>query len=248
MTIENEDQLEKLRVVGNLVARTLAAMGEALEPGMTTKELDDFGRALLEKEGARSAPELTYNFPGATCISVGPDCAHGIPGDTVVKAGDLINIDVSAELDGYFGDTGASFAVPPITKRVERLCRDGRRAMWAGIRSVQPGARLNEVGRSIERFAEKNGYSLVRNLASHGVGRSLHDDPREIPTWYEPRDRRTIPEGLVFTIEPFLSLGADWVEELDDGWTLRPPQRQATVQYEHTLVATRNGPLVLTLV
>ncbi len=247
MTIENEDQLEKLRAVGRLVARTLAAMGEALEPGMTTRELDDFGRALLEKEGARSAPELTYNFPGATCISVGPDCAHGIPGDTVIKAGDLINIDVSAELDGYFGDTGASFSVPPTTKRIERLCRDGRRAMWAGIRAVQPGARLNDIGRSIERFADKNGYSLVRNLASHGVGRSLHDEPREIPTWYEPRDRRTIPEGLVFTIEPFLSLGADWVDELDDGWTLRPPQGQATVQYEHTLVATRNGPLVLTL-
>jgi methionyl aminopeptidase len=247
MTIENEDQLEKLRVVGNLVARTLAAMGEALEPGMTTRELDKLGRALLEKEGARSAPELTYDFPGATCISVGPDCAHGIPDDTAIKAGDLINIDVSAELDGYFGDTGASFAVPPTTRRVERLCRDGRRAMWAGIRAVKAGGRLNAVGRSIESFAQKNGYSLVRNLASHGVGRSLHDDPREIATWYEPRDRRTIPEGLVFTIEPFLSLGADWVEERDDGWTLRPPRGQPTVQYEHTLVATRNGPLVLTL-
>jgi methionyl aminopeptidase len=248
MTVENEDQLEKLRVIGALVARTLTAMGAALEPGMTTLELDDFGRALLEKEGARSAPELTYNFPGATCISVGPDCAHGIRRDTVIKAGDLINIDVSAELDGYFGDTGASFSVPPTTKRIERLCRDGRRAMWAGIRSVKPGGRLNEVGRSIEAFASKNGYSLVKNLASHGVGRSLHDEPREIPTWHEPRDRRVIPEGLVFTIEPFLSLGADWVEELDDGWTLRPPHGQATVQYEHTLVATRNGPLVLTLV
>lgn len=247
MTIETEDQLEKLRVVGALVARTLAAMGEALEPGMTTKELDDYGRALLEKDGARSAPELTYNFPGATCISVGPDCAHGIPDGTVVRAGDLINIDVSAELDGYFGDTGASFAVPPVTRRIERLCRDGRRAMWAGIRAVKPGARLNEVGRSIETFAQKNGYSLVRNLASHGVGLSLHDEPKEIPTWYEPRDRRVIPEGLVFTIEPFLSLGADWVEELDDGWTLCPPQRQPTVQYEHTLVATRNGPLILTM-
>jgi methionyl aminopeptidase len=247
MTIENEDQLEKLRTIGKLVARTLAAMGEALEPGITTKELDDLGRALLEKEGARSAPELTYNFPGATCISVGPDCAHGIPDGTVVKAGDLINIDVSAELDGYFGDTGASFAVPPTSDRVERLCRDGRRAMWAGIRAVKSGARLNEIGRSIETFAKKNGYSLVRNLASHGIGRSLHDDPSEIPTWYERNDRRRIPEGLVFTIEPFLSLGADWVEPRADGWTLRPPQHQATVQYEHTLVATRRGPLVLTL-
>lgn len=247
MTIESEDQLEKLRAVGRLTARTLTAMGRALEPGMTTRELDNLGRAMLEKEGARSAPELTYGFPGATCISVGPDCAHGIPDDTVVKAGDLINIDVSAELNGYFGDTGASFAVPPVKPRIDRLCRDGRRAMWAGVRAVRPGARLNAIGRSIERFADANGYSLVRNLASHGVGRSLHDEPAEIPTWHDPGDRRTISEGLVFTIEPFLSLGAEWVDERADGWTLYPPALQPTVQYEHTLVATRRGPVVLTL-
>jgi methionyl aminopeptidase len=247
MTIENEDQLDKLRSVGRLVARTLAAMSKALEPGITTRELDGLGRAMLEREGARSAPELVYAFPGATCISVGPDCAHGIPGDAVVKAGDLVNIDVSAELDGYFGDTGASFAVPPTKPRIERLCRDGRRAMWAGINAVKSGGRLNEVGRSIENFARKNGYSLVRDLASHGIGRSLHDEPGEIPTWYESRDRRTIAEGLVFTIEPFLSLGAESVEQQDDGWSLRPPRHQPTVQFEHTLVATRRGPVILTL-
>jgi methionyl aminopeptidase len=248
MTIGNEDELEKLRHVGGVVARTLQAMGAALEPGMTTRELDQIGRALLEREGARSAPELTYGFPGATCISIGPDVAHGIPDDRKVKAGDLINIDVSAEIDGFFGDTGASFAVPPVTKRVERLCRDGRRAMWSGIRAVKAGGKLNEIGRAIEGFASKNGYSLIRNLASHGVGASLHEDPGEIPTWYEPRDNRRIHEGLVFTIEPFLSLGADWVEELgDDGWTLTPPGGQPTVQYEHTLVATSRGPVVLTL-
>ena len=247
MTIGNEDELEKLRVVGRLVARTLAAMGEALEPGMTTRELDQLGRALLERDGARSAPEVTYDFPGATCISIGPDVAHGIPGDAVVKAGDLINIDVSAEIDGFFGDTGASFAVPPTPARIERLCRDGRRAMWSGIRAVKAGGRLNDVGRSIEGFARKNGYSLVRNLASHGVGRSLHDEPREIATWDEPSDTRRINEGLVFTIEPFLSLGADWVDERPDGWTLYPPGGQPTVQYEHTLVATSRGPVILTL-
>ncbi|WP_068877157.1 MULTISPECIES: type I methionyl aminopeptidase [unclassified Phenylobacterium] len=248
MTIGSEEDLEKLRAAGRLVARTLKAMGEALEPGITTRELDQIGRRMLEAEGARSAPELTYNFPGATCISVGPDVAHGIPGDRRVKAGDLINIDVSAELDGFFGDTGASFAVPPASKRVERLCRDGRRALWTGIRAVRPGAALSEPGRQIEAFARKNGYSLVRNLASHGVGASLHEEPTEIPTWHEPRERRRITEGLVFTLEPFLSLGADWVEEAnDDGWTLRPPGGEPTVQYEHTLVATRNGPVVLTL-
>src|SRR6185312_1492710 len=115
MTIENDEQLEALKAAGRVVARTLKAMGEALEPGITTKELDDLGRRLLDEAGARSAPELTYSFPGATCISVGPDVAHGIPGARRIEAGDLVNIDVSAELDGLFADTGASFAVPPVT-------------------------------------------------------------------------------------------------------------------------------------
>ena len=167
--------------------------------------------------------------------------------DRFIAAGDLVNIDVSAELNGFYGDTGASFAVPPVTAKIERLCRDGRRAMWSGIRAVRPGGKLNEIGKAIETFADKHGYSLVKNLASHGVGRSLHDDPGEIPTWWEPGDRRRIHEGLVFTIEPFLSLGADWVEELDDGWTLTPPGGEPTVQYEHTLVATKRGPVILTL-
>jgi len=247
MTIGSEDDLEKLKAAGRLVARTLKAMGEALEPGITTRELDALGRALLEAEGARSAPELTYDFPGATCISVGPDVAHGIPDERVVQAGDLINIDVSAELDGFFADTGASFAVPPVSNRVERLCRDGRRALWTGIRAVRPGADLNAPGREIEAFARKNGYSLVRNLASHGVGASLHEEPTEIATWADRSERRKITEGLAFTLEPFLSLGANWVEEGHDGWTLRPPGGEPTVQYEHTLVATRRGPVVVTL-
>src|SRR4051812_465518 len=205
MTIGNEDDLEKLRAAGQLVARTLAAMGEALEPGITTRELDELGRRLIEQAGGRSAPELTYGFPGATCISVGPDVAHGIPDDTRVQAGDLINIDVSAELDGFFGDTGASFAVPPVSARVERLCRDGRRALWSGIRAVRAGGDLNAPGRQIEAFAKKQGYSLVKNLASHGVGASLHEAPKEIATWADRSDRRKITEGLVFTLEPFLS-------------------------------------------
>ena len=247
MTIGSEEELEKLKAAGRLVARTLQAMGAALEPGVTTRELDDLGRKLLEDAGARPAPELTYGFPGATCISVGPDCAHGIPDERRVQAGDLINIDVSAELNGFFADTGASFAVPPVKPQIERLCRDGRRAMWAGIKAVKAGGQLNAIGASIEAFADRHGYSLVRNLASHGVGASLHEDPKEIATWREPGDRRRISDGLVFTIEPFLSLGADWVEELDDGWTLRPPGGHPTVQYEHTLVATRRGPVVVTL-
>ena len=130
---------------------------------------------------------------------------------------------------------------------IERLCRDGRRAMWSGIRAVRPGAPLNAIGKGVEGFARKNGYTLIRNLASHGVGRSLHEEPEGLATWYDPADRRTIGEGLVFTIEPFLALGDDWVDELDDGWTLRPSRGGPAVQYEHTLVATKNGPVILTL-
>jgi methionyl aminopeptidase len=190
---------------------------------------------------------VTYDFPGATCISVGPDVAHGIPGPRRIEAGDLVNIDVSAEVEGVFADTGASFAVPPASPKIERLCRDGRRALWTGIRQVKAGARLSEIGTAIEGFATKNGYSLIRNLASHGVGSALHEEPTEISTWHDPKDQRRIAEGLVFTIEPFLSLGGDYVAETGDGWTLRPPGEQPTVQYEHTLVATRRGAMVVTL-
>lgn len=131
MTIENENDLEALKRIGAIVAQTLQAMGKALEPGMTTRELDAIGAALLEREGARPAPALTYDFPGATCISVFPDIAHGIPGDRVLKAGDLVNIDVSAELNGYFADTGSSFVMPPKQARLERLARDAQGFIYA---------------------------------------------------------------------------------------------------------------------
>jgi methionyl aminopeptidase len=247
MTIGNEHQLEKLKHVGHVVAATMTAMAKAMAPGMTTLELDAFGRTLLEREGARSAPESTYGFPGATCISVSPAIAHGIPGGQVLKAGDLVNIDVSADIDGYYADTGGSFVIPPVSEKIERLCRDGKRALWAGIKAVRSGGRLNEVGRAIQTFADRNRYTLIRNLASHGVGGALHEEPGHIPTWFEPRDARRIPEGLVFTIEPFLSTGSHLALDGDDEWTLLADGGHPTVQYEHTLVATRRGAVVLTM-
>ncbi|MFA6965295.1 type I methionyl aminopeptidase [Bosea sp. (in: a-proteobacteria)] len=247
MTISNDDDLKCLQDIGRIVAQTLAAMGKAIEPGMTTAELDQIGRSLLDRAGARSAPELDYDFPGATCISVNDEIAHGIPGARRIEAGDLINIDVSAEKAGFYSDTGASFAVPPVARRTERLCRDGRRALWVGIGQVGAGKPLAGIGQAIGRFAEKNGYTLVRNLASHGVGRSLHEEPTELATWPDRSERRVMQKGQVFTIEPFLSLGANWAENGDDAWTLYGEPRAPTVQYEHTLVATANGALVLTL-
>jgi methionyl aminopeptidase len=247
MTISNDDELARLKDIGRIVANTLEAMGAAIEPGMTTAELDLIGRRLLEKAGARPAPELCYDFPGATCISINEEIAHGIPGNRRIARGDLINIDVSAEKAGIFADTGASFVVPPVARALERLCRDGRRALWAGIRQVEADRPLAGIGTAIGQFARRNRYTLIRNLASHGVGHALHEEPTEIATWPDASERRVMTRGLVFTVEPFLSLGAEWAEDGEDPWTLLSAPSAPTVQYEHTVVAMPNGPLVVTL-
>ena len=247
MTLNNDEDLERLKEIGRICANTIQIMAAALEPGITTAELDAIGRKVLEDAGARSAPELTYNFPGATCISVNEEVAHGIPGPRIIQAGDLVNIDVSAEKNGLFADTGSSFAVPPVKPQIERLCRDGKRAMWVGLNEVKAGKPLASIGNAIGNFARKNRYTLITNLASHGVGRSLHEEPTEIATWPDKHEKRRMAEGMVFTVEPFLSLGAQWAEGGNDEWTLYSEPRAMTVQYEHTVIVTRNGPLVVTL-
>ena len=247
MTITHEDELDGLRVIGRIVANTMQTMAKAMEPGMTTAELDLIGREYLDAHGAEPAPEAVYGFPGATCISVNEEIAHGIPGERVIAAGDLVNIDVSASKDGYFADTGATFRVKPVAASLDRLCRDGRRAMQIGIAQVGAGRPLAGIGRAIEAFSSKRGYTLIRNLASHGVGRSLHEYPETIPTWAVKGERRRIDKGMVFTVEPFLSTGGLWAEERGDGWTLYAEPAAQAVQYEHTVVATERGALVVTL-
>jgi methionine aminopeptidase, type I len=247
MTITRDEELEALKAIGRIVANTLRDMGRALEPGMTTAELDALGREMLEREGALPAPESEYGFPGATCISVNEEIAHGIPGARVIRAGDLVNIDVSASKDGYFADTGATFRVGPVAPVLERLCRDGKKAMQIGVAQVGSGRPLAGIGQAIGRFADKRGYTLIRNLASHGVGRSLHEEPGEIPTWPVRGERRRINRGLVLTVEPFLSLGGLWADQGRDGWTLFARPQAPAVQYEHTVVATDRGAMVLTL-
>lgn len=249
MTITTEAQLEQLREIGRICAVARDAMAVAMRPGMTTAELDGIGARILADNGARSAPIITYNFPGATCISVNEEIAHGIPGTRVLREGDLVNIDVSAEKNGVFADTGASLVLGQGDKRLDTLCRDGKRAMWAGINAVKSGARLADIGEAIGTFAKKGGYTLIRNLASHGVGDSLHDEPGEIPTWPDKSERRRITDGLVFTIEPFLSLGGRMADQksADDEWTLVSRPSAPCVQYEHTVVATPRGAVVITL-
>ena len=247
MTITNDDELEGMKAIGRIVANTMEAMSKALEPGMTTGELDEIGRALLEREGAVSAPQSCYDFPGATCISVNEEIAHGIPGDRTIARGDLVNIDVSASKDGYFADTGATYRVGPVRPSLDRLCRDGKRARQIGIARVRTGQPLAGIGQAVGRFATEEGYTLIRNLASHGVGRSLHEYPDQIPTWPVRSERRRIDKGLVLTIEPFLSRGGLMATEGEDGWTLYSEPEAPVVQYEHTVVATDREAIVVTM-
>lgn len=247
MSISSMEDLEALRKIGSIVARCLDHMSKKLEPGITTHDLDEVGRVFLEFHGAKSAPKLVYNFPGTTCISVNQEAAHGIPSRTKkLGAGDLVNIDVSAELDGYFADTGGSFIIPPIAAIKQKVCEVAMSTMWKGIGAAVHGQNLNEIGRAMENEARKNGLSVIRNLCSHGVGRWLHEEPDQIAGFYNKKDRRILKEGTVITVEPFVSTGAKEVIDSGDGWTLINPNHY-TAQYEHTIVITRDKPLIMTL-
>lgn len=247
MSVENENDLIALRKIGKIVAQCLQYMSSKLEPGITTGDLDQLGSIFLEKHGARSAPKLVYNFPGTTCISVNEQAAHGIPGARIFNAGDLVNIDVSAELDGYFADTGGSFIIPPESNIKRNLCLATKRALEMALKSTTAGQPLNNIGRAIEKEARRSNLTVIENLGSHGVGRALHEEPGFIPAYYDPKDKRIMKENQVITIEPFLSTGAREVFDAGDGWTLSTAKRFLTAQYEHTLVITKGKPLIMTL-
>jgi len=246
MTIENDEDLRKLRAIGRIVYETMLLMKDHLEVGIKTLELDAIGRANLDKYGARSAPEVTYDFPGCTCISINDEAAHGIPSDRRIEAGDVVNIDVSAELDGYFGDTGGTFPVPPVDPRIDYLCQSTRKALRQAMNVARAGARINQIGLAIEKVAQQSGFVTIKDLGSHGIGRSLHDEPHFIPNFHDKTDDRRLADGQVITIEPFLSTGAQQTTTADDGWTLCTGAGNFSAQYEFTMVITKGKPLVMT--
>ena len=246
MTIETQDDIAALQRIGRVVSLTLQHMLDAARPGMTTRELDQLGAQRLQEHGARSAPQLTYGFPGATCISINEEAAHGIPGDRVIRAGDVLNVDVSAELDGYFADTGGTIVFPPTTAQKTRLCHATRMALAAAMKCARAGQPINGIGAAIERTAKAYGFKVIENLGSHGVGRALHEEPEHIAGYFDPADTRVLREGMVITIEPFLSTKSCIVNETDDGWTLAGVRGNLSAQYEHTMIITTGEPIVVT--
>jgi methionyl aminopeptidase len=246
MTVQSEADVAALRRIGMIVSRVLQRMLDAAEPGMSTRELDALGDKWLEEHGARSAPRLSYDFPGATCISINEEAAHGVPGDRVIQPGDVLNVDVSAELEGYFADTGGTVVVPPTNALKTRLCHAARVALDTAMARARAGQPINAIGAAIEKTAKTYGFKVIEDLASHGVGRSLHEEPGSIPGYFDPTDKRMLTEGLVITIEPFLSTKSRNVKELSDGWTLVGARGNLSAQYEHTMIITKGEPIVVT--
>ena len=246
MIVTNDDQLNGLRACGKAVARAIREMGAALEPGMTAKELDDLGRKILEEEGAQSAPESVYSFPGATCISIEPVIAHGWADGQTMKAGDMVNIDVSASKDGYFTDAGATFILPPVMPDKNALLVAAKRARDKAIAGVKAGASMQVIPKAFVEEAKAGGYTIIENLLGcHGVGGTLHDKP-EILAIPDRRDRRKLQEGMVLAIEPFLSTGANFAQDGMREWELFTPGC-LTAQFEHTVVVGKNGPIIVTV-
>jgi len=247
MTADSITDVQHLKAIGRICAETLRNMMGSVRTGMTTRELDEIGRAFLEAEGAHSAPQAMYKFPGATCISVSPVIAHGIPDEHALREGELIHIDVSAELDGYYADTGASMVVSKRERNLERLLEATSAALTKALRAAKAGSPLNGISRTVQQEARRRGYNVIYDLAGHGIGRRLHEDPSNILNYYDPNDRRILNVGLVLAIEPFLTTGVGRVVEGKDDWSLRTTDNAIAAQFEHTIIVTKNEPIVLTL-
>lgn len=246
MTIREPFQLEALRKTGRAVALAMRAMQDAVEPGITTLELDAIGARVLADHDAVSAPVKDYGFPGATCISVNEEVAHGIPGSRRIQPGDLINFDVSACRQGFYADTGSTMLFRGDDAELLRLCEASRRALKQALHAARAGAKINLVGKAIETEARRDGFETIRNLSGHGTGLRLHEPPDGLVNYYDPRIGGKFHKGMVLAIETFVSTGARIAEEADDGWTLITPDGSRVAQYEHTVVVTDGEPMVLT--
>jgi methionyl aminopeptidase len=245
VTISTERDLAGMQRVGRLVARTLAHMRPQVRPGVTTAELDAAGAQFARAAGARSAPQLTYDFPAFNCISVNEEIVHGIPGPRTIEPGDVVKLDVTLELDGYMADSAVTVLVPPVRSDVQRLQRAARIAFNRGLGAARAGRRLQEIGRAVEAAARREGTMVLRELGGHGIGHRLHEPP-SVPNWADPRAQQVLREGLVLALEPMLTGEVARVVEEPDGWTLRTHNRVVAVHHEHTIVIRRGTPLILT--
>jgi methionyl aminopeptidase len=245
MTIKRQDELDGLEVVGKIVAATLAAMREAVRPGVSTADLDAVAERVFAAHGARSAPRIVYGFPGVTCISVNDEIVPGIPGGRLLEPGDVVKLDVTAEKDGLMADAARTVVVAPCSTESAGLAACVREALCRAVAVVRPGNPIRWIGREVEAVARKFGFSVVPELSGHGIGRTIHEAPA-IPNFDDPLCVGRLRDGLVFTIEPIVSAGKGDSYLDRDGWTVRTSDRSRSAHHEETLVVTSSGPKILT--
>jgi methionyl aminopeptidase len=246
MTIRSQEELEGLRRVGKLVAQAILRMSAAAEPGATTRDIDEVGANFLRSEGARSAPQLVYQFPGFNCISVNDQIVHGVPNKRMLRAGDAVKLDVTAELDGFYADSATTVVLDGEQATLGRkMLACAESAFAEAMKVARDKTRVNEIGRAIEREVRRHGFSVVRDLTGHGVGRSIHEPP-SVPNFYHPMQADVLREGMVLAVEPIISEKPARTVTAADGWTISTHNHALAAHYEHTIVITEGEPIILT--
>lgn len=247
MSITNESEFTGMKLASEAVACTLKEMKNYARPGISTKELDEYGAKVLSDFGAKSAPYLTYGFPGWTCISVNKEFCHGIPtSKRILKEGDLVNIDVSAELNGFWADNGTSFVLGKDINGHQALIDASKEVLRKAIFAIKSGVRISDIGGLIETEAKKRGYKVIKNLTGHGVGRSLHEEPLEIANYRDRYNTQRFRKNTVVAIETFIATASTYADTLADGWTMVGDKGGYVAQQEHTIVVTEGNPIILT--
>lgn len=248
VTIKSADEIEKMRVAGRLAAEVLEMIGDYVKPGVTTGELDKICHDYIVNEQQAIPAPLNYKgFPKSICTSVNQVICHGIPSDDkVLKKGDIVNIDVTVIKDDYHGDTSKMYYVGEVAPHVDRLCQVTQECMYLGIAQVKPGARLGDIGEAIQKHAEQNYYSVVREYCGHGIGKIFHEDP-QVLHYGAAGTGMALKEGMTFTIEPMINAGKRHSKLLADGWTVVTKDRKLSAQWEHTCLVTPTGVEILTL-
>jgi methionyl aminopeptidase len=244
--LKSRDEIEKMRVAGQVVAVALTELSAKVVPGATTGELDRLAEDVLTAHGAAPSFLGYKGYPSATCISVNEEIVHGIPGSRRLTQGDIVGIDLGAIVDGYHGDAAITVPVGEISPAAEKLLTVTREALYAGIRMARIGNRLTDISHAIQRHAERHGFSVVRDLVGHGIGRDLHEEP-QVPNFGKPGRGPYLEEGMTLAIEPMLNAGACDVESLSDGWTMVTKDRSLSAHFEHTVAIRKNGPDILSL-
>src|SRR5215467_13853449 len=245
MSINGPEELEGMLAAGAVVRKVIEAMQREVRPGVTTKALDDVGANVMRQNGAQSAPVLVYKFPGANCISVNDEAVHGVPGERALQDGDIVKLDVTVEKNGFMADACVTVPVGDVPEESQKLIACAEQAFQKAMLVARAGFRVSDIGRAVEKEVRRNGFSVIRDLGGHGIGRTIHEAPR-VPNYADPEANQILTEGLVITVEPIIAAGSGRAALAKDGWAICTADRKPSAHYEHTLMVTKGPPILLT--